>query len=42
MGYADTAIRNGGAVIAVVPDSIRSIGLEEFGKRYHDIEKGYY
>ena len=42
MARADTAIRNGGAVIAVVPDSIRSIGLEEFGKRYHDIEKGYY
>ena len=42
MGYADTAIRNGGAVMAVVPGSIRGIGLGAFSKRYYDIENGYY
>ena len=42
MGYADTAIRNGGAVMAVVPGSIRGIGLGAFSKRHYDIEKGYY
>ena len=42
MGYADTAIKNGGAVMAIVPGSIRSIGLGEFSKRYYDIENGHY
>jgi len=42
MGYADTAIKNGGAVMAIVPGSIRGIGLGAFSKRYYDIENGHY
>lgn len=42
MGYADTAIKNGGAVMAIVPGSIRGIGLGAFSKRYYDIENWHY
>ena len=42
MTRADTAIKNGGAVMAIVPGSIRGIGLGAFSKRHYDIEKGYY
>ena len=42
MTRADAAIKNGGAVMAVVPGSIRGIGLGAFSKRYYDIENGHY
>lgn len=37
MDDVDVALQGGGAVVAVVPDSIRSVGLGEFHKRYDDI-----
>jgi len=41
MKDVDVALQGGGAVVAVVPDSIRSIGLGEFHKRYDDIKRGF-